>query len=452
MNEPILIHNRYQLAERIGQGGMGTVYRAIDTRTGQVVAVKLLLHEILVRSGKEAIERFRREVEALRRLDHPNIIKLLGTAKDGANYCIIMEYAPGGSLAKLLEREGRLPLQQVLEFGLDIADALTRAHRLGIIHRDIKPDNVLLTANNTPRLTDFGVARIKDRTQLTQSGYVVGTGSYLSPEACRGHDLDARADIWAFGVLLYEMLAGQRPFDGTNPAAVITSILMEPLRDLRQYRSDVPEALMRLIRQMLEKNRDQRIASARQVGVEIEALLEGAVPAGRTRTLDITAFEDEGILELSAKWEHLAYEAGLKAAQLNATSTHQAYFQRGLANAYQNAAQDLRRYIQEAAATVPQESFMPNDPTTIEAYTLFIDVSRSEVEKVLKRARLKFSNLYEDNSHVFSAIFARMPPLPLEERIQRLTKACDTIIVLESGTLPDSGDPYIDFGFTGPPE
>lgn len=444
-----MICNRYRLEERIGQGGMGTVYKGTDTRTGQVVAVKVLLHEIILRSGNEAIERFRREVEALRRLNHPNIIKLLGTAKDGPNYCIIMEYAPGGSLANVLDKEGRLPLQRVLELGLDIADALTRAHRLDIIHRDIKPDNVLLTANGTPRLTDFGVARIKDRTQLTQSGYVVGTGSYLSPEACRGQSLDARADIWAFGVLLYEMLAGQRPFDGPNPAAVITSILMEPLRDLRQFRVDIPDSLMTLIRQMLEKNRELRIASARQVGVEIEALLGGG-NTGQTRTLEIATLEDAGALDVAEKWEHLAHEARTKASQLSATNSHQAYFQRGIANAYQNAAQDLRAYFKQAAS---REGLpMQNAPTTVEQYELFIEVSRDEVERVLKRARLKANHLYQDSSHVFSAIFARMPPLPLEERIQRLTKACDTIIVLESGTLPDTGDPYIDFGFTGPPE
>jgi serine/threonine protein kinase len=446
-----MICNRYRLEERIGQGGMGTVYKGIDTRTGQVVAVKVLLHEIIMRSGNEAIERFRREVEALRRLNHPNIIKLLGTAKDGPNYCIIMEYAPGGSLAALIDAEGRLPLQRVLELGLDISDALTRAHRLDIVHRDIKPDNVLLTANGTPRLTDFGVARIKDRTQLTQSGYVVGTGSYLSPEACRGQSLDARADIWAFGVLLYEMLAGQRPFDGPNPAAVITSILMEPLRDLRQYRLDVPADLMMLIRQMLEKDRDQRIASARQVGVAIEALLGGGVvSAGRTRTLEVASLDDAGALELAAKWEHMASEAHSKATQLTGTSTHQAYFQRGLANAYQNAAQDMRTYFKQV--TSQAGSPMQNMPTTVDQYELFIQVSREEVERVFKRARLKTNHLYEDSSHVFSAIFARMPPLPLDERIHRLTKACDTIIVLESGILPDSGDPFIDFGFTGPPE
>ncbi|MBZ0277283.1 MAG: serine/threonine protein kinase [Anaerolineae bacterium] len=447
MSEPNLIANRYRLEERIGQGGMGTVYRGIDTRTSQPVAVKVLLQEILARSGKEAVERFRREVDALRRLDHPNIIKLLGTAKDGQNYCIIMEYASGGSLAQVLEKEGRLPLKRVLEIGLDIADALTRAHRMEIIHRDIKPDNVLLTADGTPRLTDFGVARIKDRTQLTQSGYVVGTGSYLSPEACRGQSLDARADIWAFGVLLYEMLAGRRPFDGENPAAVITSILLEPLRDLRQYRSDVPDGMTRLIRRMLEKDRDRRIASARQVGAEIEALLNGG-ETGLTRTLE-TVDVGMDVLELASKWEHQARESSAKAAGMSGSNPHQAYFHRGIANAYQNAAQDLRNYLQQAPLE-PESS--PAQATSIEQYELFIPVSRTDVERVLKRAQLKANNLYQDGGHVFSAIFARMPPIPLEERINRLSKACESIIVLESGTLPDSGDPYIDFGFTAPPE
>lgn len=279
-----IIGGRFQIGEPLGQGGMGVVYHGLDTQTQAKVAIKLLKPE-LVTSNREMVERFIREAEALRRLNHPNIVKMLASVDEGDRHYLIMEYMSGGSLADLLRTQPEgMSIERALRIGLELADALTRAHHLKIIHRDIKPANVLLAEDGTPRLTDFGIARISDESRMTGSGMVVGTFAYLSPEACEGRELDGRTDIWAFGVMLYEMLTGRKPFDESTTAATITAILMKTPPDLYELRPDAPPALVTLIERMLAKNRDERIGSIRQVGAEIEAILEG-------RTTNLTATE-----------------------------------------------------------------------------------------------------------------------------------------------------------------
>ncbi|MCL7455479.1 MAG: serine/threonine protein kinase, partial [Anaerolineae bacterium] len=203
------IANRFEIRDPeqdlLGRGSMGDVYRATDTRTGELVAVKALDPRVVARDPG-ILERFVREGEALRQLDHPNIVRMVAAVEDGGQHYLVMEYVAGGSLQDLLDTQGTLPTPRVLEIALDLADALTRAHRLGIIHRDLKPANVLLAEDGTPRLTDFGIAHVAESPRLTQTGVLVGTPDFVSPEACEGKPSDERADIWAFGVLLFEML------------------------------------------------------------------------------------------------------------------------------------------------------------------------------------------------------------------------------------------------------
>lgn len=272
MTETRLVGSRYERGAMIGRGGMGNVYRGLDTHTGTIVALKLL-HRDIVADNPYLVDRFKREGEALRQLNHPNIVKILDAVEEGDRHYLIMEYVGGGSLRTLLDKHGTLPVEQVLNIALDLADALARAHRLNIIHRDIKPDNVLLTEDGQPRLTDFGVAHLGDRTRLTQTGSVIGTYAYLSPEACHGLPLDERADIWSFGVMLYEALAGQPPFKADSTAAILTAILNRPAPDLQRLRPEVSPPLLSLISRMLEKDRDRRISSIRLVGAELEAMI-----------------------------------------------------------------------------------------------------------------------------------------------------------------------------------
>lgn len=267
------IAGRYQLGERIGRGGMGDVYLGIDMQTGEKVAIKLLKPEI-VQDSPDLVERFDREGEMLRRLNHPSIVKVLATIEEDDNHYIVMEYVSGGSLQDVLDNE-QLPINRILNIALDIADALTRAHRLNIVHRDIKPANVLLAEDGTPRLTDFGVAHMGDRTRMTETGSIIGTYAYLSPEACNGEELDERTDIWSFGVMLYEMITGRRPFASTQTAAIIMQILTETQPPLSEYRPDTPPELVMLINNMLEKDRGNRIPTVRRVGAALETLIRG---------------------------------------------------------------------------------------------------------------------------------------------------------------------------------
>jgi DNA-binding SARP family transcriptional activator len=258
----------------LGRGGMGQVYQGTDVRNGEPVAIKVLRPD-LVAGQPELVARFVQEGEALRQLDHPNIVKLLAAEEEAGQHYLVMEHV-GASLRDLLDRQGSLPVSRALDIALDLADALTRAHRLGIVHRDLKPHNVLLADDGTPRLTDFGLARLVDGRDLTQTGTLLGTTGYLSPEACRGESPGALSDVWALGVILYEMLSGHRPFRGESQVATLHAILTEPLPDLVELCRDrgiaIPPALGNLVARILEKEPARRIASMRLVGAELEAI------------------------------------------------------------------------------------------------------------------------------------------------------------------------------------
>jgi serine/threonine protein kinase/tetratricopeptide (TPR) repeat protein len=273
-----IIGGRYQVESVLGQGGMATVYRAQDLIDSTTVAVKLLKPEVIA-SDPALLERFDREGQALRRLNHPNIVKVLAMVVEDDQHYVIMEFVAGGDLRELIDAHRRdsalIPTQRVLEIALDLSDALARAHRLKIIHRDLKPANVLLAEDGTPRLTDFGVAHFSDGTRMTQSGMVIGTLAYLSPEACIGDTMDHRVDIWAFGVMLYELLTLRRPFEAETTAALLTAIISREPESLAELRPDAPRALVDLVSAMLVKDPDKRIDSARLVGARLEAIISG---------------------------------------------------------------------------------------------------------------------------------------------------------------------------------
>ncbi|MGE5221830.1 MAG: protein kinase domain-containing protein [Omnitrophica WOR_2 bacterium] len=273
-----MISNRFEMGALIGGGATGNVYMGVDTLTGEKVAIKALRRE-LIASKPELVERFRREGEALRRLNHPNIVKVLATVETEKQSYIVMEYVGGGSLASLITRQQKLPAGQSIAIALEIADALSRAHHLDILHRDIKPENILLAEDGTPRLTDFGLAHLGNYPALTEAGSILGTFYYLSPEACENQSLDPRADIWSFGIVLYEMLSGQLPFTGDSPFEIIYAIKNQPLPDPGWRQPEIPARLVELVRKMLMKDRVARIASARQVGAELETILKSLKPA-----------------------------------------------------------------------------------------------------------------------------------------------------------------------------
>jgi predicted ATPase len=277
MSNARLIAGRFAITDPqqalLGRGGMGEVYLATDMITGQQVAVKALQSNV-ANWHPDLVARFVQEGEALRRLNHPNIVKMVAAVEEEGQHYLAMEYVSGGSLRGLLNRPELLPLPRVLEIALEVADALARAHHLRILHRDLKPGNVLLAEDGTPRLTDFGIAYLEDAaTRLTESGMLLGTFEYLAPEIYAGETADVRADIWGLGVMLFEMVAGRRPFRGTTTAELISNILADPVPDLSGLRPDIPVGLVDLIGRMLAKERSKRMPSARLVAAALEGLL-----------------------------------------------------------------------------------------------------------------------------------------------------------------------------------
>jgi serine/threonine protein kinase len=262
LNEGQVIGGRFLVNRLIAQGGYASVYQAHDLETGQAVALKELRSEVAL-SDPEIIARFQRESDALKRLDHPAIIKIYHDFNENDHHYVVMEYVSGGDLAGMIadyQANGQfIPIDDVIHLGIHLAEALKYAHELHVIHRDIKPANILLASDKTPRLSDFGVARLTDAQRLTRSGIMVGTLGYLSPESVSGESIDQRADIWSFGILLYELLTLQRPFDSPNIARVLASILTQQPTPIQDLRPDVPAMMIELVDEMLVKDVDERL-------------------------------------------------------------------------------------------------------------------------------------------------------------------------------------------------
>ena len=223
----------FEILAPLGAGGMGEVYRARDTRLDRTVAIKLLPSELVNAPGRR-VERFRHEARAIARITHPNICTLHDVGEDGSAIFLVMEYVDGATLARRLE-DGPLPLPLALRTAIQIADALDHAHRHGVVHRDLKPGNIMLTRDSV-KLLDFGLAKLKERDEqvpteatksarLTEVGTIVGTVPYMAPEQIEGREVDARTDIFSFGVVLYEMVCGRRPFAGDSRASLMAAIV-----------------------------------------------------------------------------------------------------------------------------------------------------------------------------------------------------------------------------------
>jgi basic membrane protein A len=273
------LNNRYTITTRIGKGAMGTVFRATDTQSRREVALKIISSELAI--DPEMLERFKREGEALSKLKHPNIVSYLDAFQHDDHYVIAMEYVPGGSLYDLIKSEP-LPIDRARQIALDLCDALIRAHRLNIIHRDLKPENILLDEDGTPKLADFGVARLTEGTRMTRTGTKVGTPYYMAPEAWEGKTLDAQADIWSLGVILFEMLTGQVPFDGDTGATVMNKVFTTPPPNLKKFRPEVPVVLAKIVSRMLTRDNNRRYQTMRQVAVELESGRSASVPKPST--------------------------------------------------------------------------------------------------------------------------------------------------------------------------
>jgi eukaryotic-like serine/threonine-protein kinase len=264
-----VIAGRYELEERVGSGGMSTVYRAHDRMLERKVALKILHQRF--NEDDEYVERFRREARAVAQLAHPNIVTVIDRGEEAGRQFIVFEYVEGDDLKQVIEKAGPLPIDQVVELGSEIAAALAFAHERGIVHRDVKPQNVLLSEGRA-KVTDFGIARSLDVDHgATQTGTVLGTSNYIAPEQASGQPIDDRSDVYSFGVVLFELLTGSVPFEGESFVAVALKHINEPAPSVLERRSDTPPRLARLVEAMLAKDHTAR-PSMDEVAGELGAL------------------------------------------------------------------------------------------------------------------------------------------------------------------------------------
>jgi len=269
------ILSHYKILEKIGEGGMGAVYKAEDLRLRRTVAIKILRPEKI--SAPAARERFFREARAAASLNHPHICTIHEIDESGGIAFIVMEYVDGINLKEKIQ-QGPLMLSETMDFALQMADGLQASHRLGILHRDIKSANIMISRSGQVKIMDFGLAKTADDLELTQDGASMGTLHYMSPEQAKGQPLDPRTDIYSFGIVLYEMVTGQLPFQGDYYQAVLYSLLNEDPSPPSSLRPEAPAALDQCVLKMLEKNRDHRFRDVEEVQSALADLSHGFLP------------------------------------------------------------------------------------------------------------------------------------------------------------------------------
>lgn len=256
------LNNRYELEQKIGEGGMARVYRGRDTRLNRRIAVKVLHSHYA--SDPNFVQRFHHEAQAAANLRHPNVVDVYDVGQDGDIHYIVMEYVDGSDLKSILVKNGPLPIEQAVAIAEAVAQGLSAAHRIGLVHRDIKPQNIIVGPNNQVKITDFGIAKSAFSTAMTETGVTFGTADYLSPEQAKGQQATPQSDIYSLGVTLFEMLTGRLPFVGDSSIAVAMQHVTEEPPLPRMYNPRIPPALESLVLRALSKDPNARPASAQE--------------------------------------------------------------------------------------------------------------------------------------------------------------------------------------------
>jgi len=284
-----LLSDRFRLEEKIGSGGMSTVYRAFDETLERWVAIKLMHREIS--SDSDQLERFRREARAVASLNHPHVVTVIDFGEDADHPYIVFEYVEGENLKDRVRRAGRLPVPEAVAYAIEIGRALECAHSNLLVHRDVKPQNVLIDSEGRAKVTDFGIARSLEAEGLTATGRVLGTTDYVAPEQALGENTTAQSDVYSLGICLFEMLTGDVPFKADSQVAVAMKHVKEPLPDIRMRRPEISAALASVVETACAKETANRYASAHEVvhaleqGLVIEASRSGEASGEATTVL-----------------------------------------------------------------------------------------------------------------------------------------------------------------------
>jgi serine/threonine-protein kinase len=279
------LNGRYRIEDRIGSGGMSTVYRAFDETLERQVAVKIMHSDIS--SEDAALERFRREARTVAQLSHPHVVMVIDAGEDDGHPYIVFEHVRGETLKDRIRREGPLPVAEAVAYAIEIGRALQAAHERGLVHRDVKPQNVLIDEEGRAKVTDFGIARgleSPQANQLTAAGKVIGTTDYVSPEQAMGHDVSGQSDVYSLGIVLYEMLVGEVPFSGDNHVSVAMKHVREGLPDVQHRRPEVSAALAGVLERATAKELDTRYPTMADLVHDLEEVLtyESARAGGAT--------------------------------------------------------------------------------------------------------------------------------------------------------------------------
>ncbi|WP_448904687.1 Stk1 family PASTA domain-containing Ser/Thr kinase [Gemella sp.] len=265
-----IICNRYKILDHLGTGGMATVWLGYDTILDRQVAIKTFKIDA---NDEDAVKRFNREAKAVTSLSHPNIVSIYDVENEGEFYYLILEYVEGMTLKDYMVKNPRIPIETIVHIAKQIAAGLSHAHQNGIIHRDIKPQNILMNENLTCKITDFGIARAYGDTTLTQTNQMLGTVYYLSPEQARGNVATAQSDIYSLGILIFEMITGQIPFKGESAVAIALKHLQEELPDIDKYRENVPQSVKNIVLKATMKNPNERYISSKELFEDLSTVL-----------------------------------------------------------------------------------------------------------------------------------------------------------------------------------